>query len=237
MSRSSHLLLLCISVTTSAARAAEPAEESARPPGTACCGALSGAFDGEAFQPDGDRPRASGTSGCICVKYKYMELSNGICQFYATDCYGMPFMWEDLCDTPPGNCDQNGCGTCFYYTEQPAPRLAANRAMPELMDHTAAPALENGAAFFETPFFVRVWAAGRDEPIRAKVFPVVVPRRELNGDILPAQVFYPGVEVKEFPAGERVRPVHGLASGRHQCQVVDHSRVLQIRTHTALTNE
>ena len=232
------LLAMSLSIVGSAAHAEDLALEPSQPAGTPCCGALQ--------HPERESllrsrtPRASGTEGCVCLKYIYAQWGNGTCTFYATDCYGAPFAWDDLCSAPhPGNCDETSCGTCFYIPEQPVPRMAGEHPLPAKQDHAVEPILldEAGATFFESPFFVRVNVPERDAAIRAKVFPILVSRRTVDGQTLPAQVFYQGVEVEEFPADAKARPVLGRVAAQHQCEVIDHGRVLQIRTHSKLTGK
>lgn len=230
-------ILICCALTccTISARGDEPAESN---PTVACCGR-----EAAVSRPILGRDRASQAesvnsdlSNCVCLKYIY-AIWGDTCDFYATDCYGSPFPWRDLCSTPhPGECDAESCGTCFAYAGVEGQRGRHDRPMSVLPDHTVRPNLveASGASFFEEPFFIIVAVPGRESPLNAKVFPVLVPRKKVPDGVLPAQVFYSGVEISELPEDEKARPVRGEAVGPYGCRVIDHERVLLIRTQTKI---
>ena len=236
----SRTLLSCCAVLCCATSAL--ADDAKSKPTVACCGREAA----ESRPVVGRDPASeSGTvssdlSNCVCLKYIYAYWGDGGCSFYATDCFGSPFSWNDFCDSPyPGNCDPNSCGTCLYIPEMPAPRGGRHdRPASATADHRIRPKLteESGATFFEEPFFVQLAVPGRAKPLHARVFPILVPRKEAEARILPAQVFYPGIEIDGIPDGAVARQVRGDILGAYGCRAVDYERVLQIRTHTRLTD-
>lgn len=210
-----------------------------------CCGA-SGVQSQRAV---GHSTQAAGLvndniENCICLQYVHTYWGDGTCSYYATDCSGSPFNWDDLCDLDvPQSCevDSSGnpisCGTCIYYPQFPAPRMGAGNArLTQLPDHSfeVDPIEEAGARLFDEPFFVEVGLPGSSDPLRAKVFPILVERRVVGGKVLSAQVFYLGAQIRDFPEGAKVRRARGLPTGTYGCRAVDHERVLQIRTHANL---
>ena len=181
---------------------------------------------------------------CVCLQYAHTIWGDGTCSYYATDCYGAPFNWDDVCgyDDPQfcdvdGNGVVTGCGTCLYWPRRPVLEMSSGDApLPKLLDHTIEPKPQAaaGASFFDEAFFIEASVTGREHAVKAKVFPILLQRRTTRDQTLPAQVFYLGVEVKEFPKDAKPRPVHGEAVGRHQLRIVDRERVLQIRTHSRI---
>lgn len=211
----------------------------------ACCGA---APDEKSLRSGAFVRRSSAANdieGCICLKYIHTIWGDGTCSFYATDCFNSPFNWDDFCDQDmPQSCEFDesgtpiGCGTCLYFPSRPAPRASVrDQPLARVPDHTISPDPQEdaGASFFDEPFFVRVAVGETESPIKAKVFPILVQRRVIVGRTLSAQVFYLGVEIKDFPPDVKPRPVHGEAAGRYQCRVIDHEKVLQIRTRTEVS--
>lgn len=221
------------------------AEESS-PERSSCCGATS-----QSHRPSDQTRSVRGgpilqtIEYCVCLQYAHTIWGDGTCSYYATDCYGTPFNWDDTCDfdvpqscAVDGNGVVTGCGTCLYWPRRPVLQMSTGDApLPKLAEHSIEPEprASAGASFFDEAFFVEASVTGREQPIRAKVFPILLQRRVVRDQALPAQVFYLGVEIKEFPNNAKPRPVYGEAVGRHQFRVVDRERVLQIRTHTPVS--
>lgn len=235
---SKRLLICCaLACCTISARADQLAESSPTAP---CCGreaAVSRPLVGR--EPSLQAGSVNNDlSNCVCLKYIYAYWGE-MCDFYATDCYGSPFPWRDFCNTPhPGECGTDSCGTCFAYAGGGSQTGRHDRQVSVLPDHTVRPRLveESGATFFEDPFFVRISIPGRESPLSAKVFPILVPRKEAPEGLLPAQVFYSGVEIEGIPEHAKARPVRGEPLGAYGCRVIDHERVLLIRMHTKIGN-
>lgn len=240
LNTSKRLLFCCVLACCMTSARADDAGESK--PTVVCCGR-----EAEESRPVVGREPApqsgsvnSDLSNCVCLKYIYAYWGDGTCGYYATDCFGSPFSWTDVCDLPhPQDCDVDSCGTCITFVGMPTPQAGGrfDARMSDLADHTIVPKLyaNSGTSFFEEPFFVRIELPDAEKTVAAKVFPILAPRRELRGHVLPAQVFYQGIEVRDLPSGATARPVHGEALGGYACRVLDHGRVLQVRTHTLLT--